>query len=531
MQSESKRLKTEAEKTKSSSTKESLIQQATDIDNEISAKKRESESYNQQAKTLQFQADSLKNSITLSNAMMTEIQSGPTSVSSSTSATQNSNAITGKSNETANNTKPLNIQSRYVDVFVGQMRQAEKISDELERETKLSIIYQQWTDSLDQQIKVLRELLAVNKIEEEQKEIKYKISELTSSVEDKRQRAAESRSKVDTLKLNATLASIPTTTVQGTPTNTTTTTTPPLETNTTTQTNTQVENIETGFSGKLKEIESEPNQYVKKSKEQEVYTAWSYSLHNEAVRLRESGQTEKADELEKLSKEKETTALQAANEALQIKNNNPEMAQGKDPSVITTEIDKNSTNTTLAQQTNTNEPEVKPITSKQIDSLPIQPLLPTTPPESIKNKDAYKQYVALKNESDWSKKYAAKQMQMANDLQKISDEQYKESEKLANKGSATTYLAERQKLMQRADDLERNSLKNQARSDSLKVIAVNYQEEGGRCTRQVISGRRPRRWGPIPAGRPRTVSSIWQATFGSGHPRNGRIHLGLRGRL
>jgi small subunit ribosomal protein S19 len=166
-----KRLKAEAEKTKSSTTKENLIQQATDIDNEISAKQRESESYNQQAKVLQFQADSLKNSITLSNAMMTEIQSGPTSVSSSTSATQNSNAITGKSNETTNNTKSLNIQSSYVDVFVVQMRQAEKISDELERETQLSIIYQQWTDSLDQQIKVLRELLAVNKIEEEQKEI------------------------------------------------------------------------------------------------------------------------------------------------------------------------------------------------------------------------------------------------------------------------------------------------------------------------------------------------------------------------
>ncbi len=518
MQSESNRLHAEAEKTKNAEAKKNMLQQADEIDKDIEAKRKEADNYNAQAKQIQAQVDSLKSNATLTSSVISQIQSSAaetTAASTTTPENKNITSATDTTTTTSANAASIEIKSPYVDVFVSQMHEAEKNSKDLEREEALASIYQQWTDSLDSQIAALNKQLSSTSSEANKSRIKDKIAELTSSVDDKREKASDSRTKVDNLKLQEALAAAstisPETTAVATNTVSSTTTEssektgqPKTETasSETAPENLQgTDNINTYYENKLKEAAQSTNEYEKKLKEQEAYQDWSAALYDESKRLKEKGKGGKADAAENLSKEKQVIAMQTADKVTEITAEHPELVEEyknkQTATIASTEtkqpkaeiIETNPETTAVSTSTlSTSEPVATQSISvtPENSSVPVKtettvtsapPILSTTPPESVKNKDEYSHYVALKNEADWTKKNAERQTQQASDLLKIADQQYSESQKLNEQASKTTNTEEKQQLLEKASSLEKRSVKNQAKVDSLKILATNSEAE------------------------------------------------------
>ncbi|MBI4931201.1 MAG: PD40 domain-containing protein [Bacteroidetes bacterium] len=514
LQSEAKRLRTEAEKAKNDGVKQNMISQAEEMEKEAETKKKEADTYNANAKQLQSQADSLKSNATFASSVMEQIERSSSATETASNNTTSNTTVTStsisetKTESTSSTAEPPAIQSPYVDVFVNEMHQAEKKQKELDKEEALAVIYQQWTDSLDNQIATLNKQLTSAATEEHKKQIQYKISELTSSVEDKRQKAADSRNKVDNLKLQEALAAASTVTPETTTVSTNTVAATSTETSSTTSVSPEnlqgTNNINNYYDSKLKENEKETNEYTKKSKEQELYTDWSSSLYDESLRLKKDGKGEKAYKADIESKEKQAIAMQTADKVTEIIAEHPdwvEEAKTKQQEAATA-----STQTTTVSETTTSVvPETSTVstntftatnpvstetvsistteatassTTTESANPPVNnSTLSTTPPESVKNKDEYTHYASLKNESDWAKKNADRQNQQGNELQKVADEQYKESQRVSQQSASTTDPNEKQILKSQSGSLEKRSLKNQAKADSIKVLAKNSEAE------------------------------------------------------
>lgn len=547
---EANRLRTEAEKTKNEAVKQNLIQQAEETEKEAGEKKSAAQSHHVTASRLQAEADSLKASAQQSSAMIKEIQSGaPITVSTSTtpapitshtistssastSTTQPAAATTPSvtTTTTAANTQsepantassePLVIKSDYVDNFIGMTKLADGNPDELKKQEALAKIYQAWTDSLDNQIARLREQLATTQVGTHKEQIQYKINELTSSVEEKRQKAADSRSQVDNIKMKEALAAAETTspvTTNPATTPTTTATQPAANTTTTQPAATTTASAETApedlndaekindhFTGKLNENEKESNEYIRKSREQELYTDWAATLYNESQRLRAEGKDGRAQRVQEQSMEKQTLAMQAGDKVTEISNTRPELVDAAKTATLTTtapavtEPAATTPTTTAATEpaTITNPPATATATSTTTpstttasgeppaatapaSSTPVASSgqLSSVPPENIKAKDEYVHYVALKNEADWSRKTADRQKQQAEDLKKLSEEQARESEKI-NQRAATTQDPNVQKvLQQQSEELDKKSMRNQFKADSVASLARNSEAE------------------------------------------------------
>ena len=517
LQSEAKRLRTEAEKTKNDGVKQNLIQQADEMEKEAGTKTKDAETYSAQGKQLQSQADSLKNNASLTSAVMNQIKSSSeaTTTASTTVVPANTTIASSAVNETKTESAtsetgpvPVAVKSPYVDVFVNQMHEAEKKPKDLDKEEALAVIYQSWTDSLDNQISILQKQLPSTTNEEDKNKIQNKIYELQSSVEDKRQKASDSRSKIDNLKLQEALAAASTISPETTAASTNTVAATNPETTSTATVSPEnlqgADNINNYYENKLKESSTETNEYAKKEKEQEIYIDWSSSLYDESQRLKKDGKIGKADDAEKESKAKQAIAMQTADQVTQIKAEHPDWVQEAEikkqeaatssqtatsetktettqPTTTTTtsvtpETTAVSTNTTAATNPVTTE-IVSPTTTESTNQPINESTLSTTPPESVKNKDEYTHFVALKNESDWAKKNAERQNQQANEIQKVSDEQYKESQRLSQQSESAAEPNEKQKFKSQSESLEKRSLRNQAKVDSIKVLAKNSEAE------------------------------------------------------
>ncbi len=549
LQMEAKRLTNEAEKTKNEGVKQNLVQQAKEMATEADAKKKEADQFNVTSVALQNEVDSLKGSASLSNTVFTQtnIENTPASNSAvkSENATIQSKAVDETTSTTATNNSQTNSATQvkkeepqstslpYVDVFVNEMYAAEKITDPLEKEKTLAIVYQSWTDSLDRQIASLNQKLNTESDETTKPTIQNKIYELQSSVEEKRQKAADSRSKVDNLNLQAALAdaSMPTketeTATTAAENNITNSTSEPEIKNTSpAETENEIsgtKNINSAYENKLKEIQTVTNSYEKKVKEEELYQDWSASLYTESQNLRKEGKPSKADAALEASKEKQAIAIKTSNEATKIKIDNPELVatanlektepltltapdetkSGSSAHPINPEETKSTTetnnNNTIAE---TNQNSVEPAVStnntsststavKPSEQTPnITQTISTTPnsinqntndnPNASKNiihKDEYTHYVSLKKESEWSKNNAARQQKQAEELQKEADKDFKQSQDMSLKISNTSNPNERQILREKSDALDISSLRKSASADSLKTLAKNSEAE------------------------------------------------------
>lgn len=548
LQGEAKRLRSEAEKASNEGVKQNLNQQAEEMEKEAETKKKEAEVFSVSAKQKQAEADSLKNSALLTSSVMKQIQSSPETTASSsnvqsgtdiasTAATQttvtspdqtiNQPAETTQSTAQSQNNStataaPVTITSPYAAVLSNRQQEAEKKTNELEKQETLAIVYQTWTDSLDNQISSLKKQADATSSAENKAQLQNKISELQSAADEKRQKASDSRNKVDNLKLQAALAAASTVSPE--------TTTKPGGAVATNTVSPQVtgsaepvspenlkgaENINNYYAGKLKENEKITNDYEKKSKEQELYQDWSSSLYDESQRLRKEGDARKAEEAEKESKAKQTLAVQTTGEVTELKISHPELltsanaistgtkpdTSGKTqekasdtPPVETKNPVVNTVGNTLQSETTAAQPPVintpttsasaiqTPNSSNETGSLaqttqPSNPSFSGQVPASVKNKEEYIHYVALKNESEKAKKSSESQYKQAEDIQKISDQQFAESQNISRQIPQTDNPAERQKLKEKSDELDRQALKNQARSDSIKSVARNSEAE------------------------------------------------------
>jgi len=555
MQSESKRLRTEAEKTKNDGVKKNLNQQADDIEKEAEAKKRNAETYFAQGKQLQTQADSIKSSAVLTSSVMKQIQSSAEKTTVLSKAEQPTETkitavvVPETKNLPENNTatvsatttttiqpetsgiQPIVISSAYVDNFVKQTQEADKKEKELDREEYKAVIYQSWTDSLDNQIVSLNKQLTSTTSDENKTKIQNKISELQSSADEKRQKASDSRNKVDNLKLKEALAAA--STISPETTATVKTTNP--ETNPVVSESPEnlrgKTNIDDYYIAKLQENAKTANEYEKKLKEKELYQDWSSSLYDESQRLKKEGKGGKAEDIEKESKAKQVLAMQRADEVTQIKAEHPELviaASVKQPvkdekqnktsdeitsttkspeikseskisegaatyqpvSTATTTVSTEAT-TVSANTVTSTHPDVSPDTKNVTATNPAtvsssSKAESTNPPidqpipaisASVKNKDEYTHYTALKNESDWNRKHADWQYKQADDLQKISEQQFSESQKRSQQISTASDPNIQNELKKQADDLNKRALRNQAKADSIKKIGQNSEAE------------------------------------------------------
>ncbi|MBI4947669.1 MAG: PD40 domain-containing protein [Bacteroidetes bacterium] len=519
MQVESKRLRTEAEKTKNEGARQNLNQQAEDMEKETESKKKDAETYFVKGKQLQAQADSIKSSASLTSSVMKQIQSTSEKTTALIKAdqpqdtkmtmlelpeTKNTSADNATQSVTPSSPQPLVITSAYVGVFVKQIQDVNKKEKELDREEAKAVIYQSWTDSLDNQITSLHKQLASATVEEHKAQIKNKILELQSSVDDKRQKASDSRNKVDNLKLQEALAAA--SAISSETTAVVKAEAPEVVTANATEPEnlTGTNNINDYYEAKLKENEKVTNEYEKKSKEKELYSDWSSSLYDESLRLKKDGKGGKAEEADKESKSKQVLAMQRADEVTQLKAEHPELVlvpADKMPEKDETE-NKSTTETSSAIQNSanttgslTNQTETEKQNTVSANSLPATPassisentgsvqegvspvIQAVVVPESLKNKPEYTHYASLKNESDWNKKNAARQYKQADDVQKTADEQFKESQKLSQQIAITNDPDIQKELTQKSDELDKRSLRNQAKADSLKKIAQNSEAE------------------------------------------------------
>ncbi|MBI3500334.1 MAG: PD40 domain-containing protein [Bacteroidetes bacterium] len=522
LQKESQRLRAEADKTKNEGAKQNLISQAEEMEKEAETKKKDAETYSVKGKQLQSQSDSLKSNAALTASVMNEIKSSPTNLAAAntnTVAPENKTVTASTVNETkAETTQQLKITSPYVDVFVNQMHDAEKIPKETEREEKLSVIYQSWTDSLDNQIASLKKFLPTVTDENNKKYVQDKIYELQSGVEDKRQKASDSRSKVDNLKLQEALAAAsavsPETTAVATNSVSPTATTAATGTETSPENLQGADNINSYYENKLKENEKETNEYAKKSKEQEIYSDWSSSLYDESQRLKKDGKNGKADDAEKGAKEKQTLAMKTGDKVAEIKSEHPDWAEAakkqQEEKITTTAA---NTQTTTVTENKTAPAETKseitspettivstntvaatnPVSTQTVSPVKTETITAsttnsstqpdnnsttsTTPPSTIKNKDEYTHYTALKNEAGWSKKNAERQNSKANEYENLSNQQFNESNRLYELSKKETDPNKKKEIEQKSADINTRALRNQLKSDSVKALAKNSEQE------------------------------------------------------
>lgn len=523
LRAEAKRLRTEAGKTKNEGVKQNLITQAEEMEKEAESKSKEAAEYNARSKKLQAEADSLKNNATLASAVMKQIENetianAPVATNAVQSETKTITANTVNENKsetlaTSTAPKPIKITSPYVDVFVKQMYDAEKIPNELEKQETLAVLYQSWTDSLDKQIASLKVMLASASSETDKNYIQNKIYELESSAEDKRQRAVDSRNKVDNLKLQQALADASNIAPDITPVTTNTVTETTINTVTETSTTSSdisvgapivspdnmqgIDNINTYYESKLKEITNETNPYVRKTKEQEIYNEWASALYDESVRLRKEGKNNKANNAESASKEKQALAMKASDEIMDIKTEHPEWVDAvkiqTGSTTVSTETPTATTysppepptiptnNTSLVNSTSSETAAAlnseTATSSSEPGNTTMQPALSTTLPENVKNKDEYARFVALRNEADWAKKNSERYYKQVEETQKIADEQQKESERLIKQSENETNLAKKQMLISQSEVMQKRALRNQAKADSLRVLAINSEQE------------------------------------------------------
>ena len=520
--SEAKRVRSEADKTKNKDTKQNLISQAVELEKEAETKKVEANKYSLLSKQFQFQADSLK--------------TGGLTASSTTQQTQSSGGET--TNQNNNPTQSLEAKnsgekSPYVDAFLNKTHEAEKNSNEHEREDALAVIYQAWTDSLDKQISFLKNQLTKITDEQQKSSTENKISELQSSAEDKRQRAAESRSKVDTIKLKEAMSAASEVTSQSSSTAT------PVANTISPENIKGTSELNSYYTSRLNENSKIQNEYEKKVKQQNLYQDWAAYLYNESTRLRQEGRDGKANEAERESKEKQKLSIDSQREVAEIKEAHPELVASADfsepapqtidstqttasntaassnelktkssPSSIetTSASVENTTNTstknsspTQTENSNTapSSTDLKPeatseiaktenITSPQVNTTNTSSELqsPTQTknvesytaatvevPASITNKDEYIHYISLKNEAEWLKKNSERQNKQADELEKKAAEQSLESQKLAQKISESNHVTTQKNMSQKSDELDKQSLVNQMKADSLKKIS------------------------------------------------------------
>ncbi|MEK6616961.1 MAG: hypothetical protein AABZ32_12805 [Bacteroidota bacterium] len=435
------------------------------MEKEAETKKKDAETYSANAKELQSEADSLKNNASLTSSVMKEIKGEEAVAGGSGSSLTSQNS---------------HLTSPYVDVFVNKMHEAEKKPKELDKEESLAVIYQSWTDSLDNQISILRKQLPSIPKEEDKKLIQNKIYELQSSVEDKRQRASDSRSKVDNLKLQEALAATGAIPIDNRTTEDSTNIDSPTATQSSPENLQGIDNINNYYENKLKESSTETNEYAKKEKEAAIYTDWASLLYDESQRLKTEGKEGKAEKAEKESKAKQTLAMQTADEVTLLKAEHPDWveeakikqqeaaAEGREQITTTSSETKTETSTTETTAGAATESAIQSTTNLALS---------TVPPESVKNKDEFTHYVALKNESDWLKKNADRQYKQADEYRKLSEEQLKESQQIVLQITMSSDPNEKQNLRQQADSMDRNALRNQAKADSIKDIAQNSQAE------------------------------------------------------
>lgn len=543
LESEAKRLRMEAEKTKNDEVKQNLIQQAEEMEKEAEVKKQEATSYNTTAKIQQSTADSLKNNASLTSSVMKQIQSSAEALSTfpegthstnttpSTNETQPTTTTSSSTTQSQNTLANPGSSSAYVSVFIKQTEDADKMKKEVDKEAAKAIIYQAWTDTLDKQIAELKKRLTLTKEGENKKQIQNKIYELESSVEDKRQRAAESRNKVDHLKLQEALAAASTISTDSsviTPDATVVmqqTTAPVTE-------GAAAKDINEEYESKLKENEKITSEYEKKEKEQELYQEWSAALYNESQRLASKGKSKEADNVLNESKAKQQLANKSAENLIEIKTQQTELAVNTDTGSISAETPL-TTNPTSIQtttpsansQTATSETSIKEPTQLEQpeliitknESIPPEPSVSTNPvttgttippsnnaitasepinqsipitssdqgksevfisvPESVKNKEEYTHFVSLQNEADLSRKRADRENILATDIQKIADEQFKESQKISEQIANESDPVKMQQLKDKSDNLDIRVLKNQAKADSIRSIAQNSEAE------------------------------------------------------
>lgn len=496
LESEVKRLRGEAEKTKNDEVKQSLIQQAEEMEKEAEVKKKEATSYNVTAKVQQSAADSLKNSASLTSSVMKQIQSSaealigsPEEVPSTNISTSPNGTIVQPIGTTSSATvqptntikNPTEHSSAYVNIFIKQTEDADKMEKEVDKEEAKAIIYQAWTDTLDKQIASLKKQLVLTKTEENKKQIQNKIYELESSVEDKRQRAAESRNKVDHLKLQEALAAA--STIPANNSVTTPDTTAVLQQTTASVTEeTTTKDINEEYESKLKENEKTTSEYEKKEKEQELYQEWSAALYNESQRLIRKGKGKEADNVLNESKVKQQLAAKSAENLLEIKTQQTELA-------VNTDTGSRSVETPLATNPASPKTTTPPENNAITTSVPIHQSIPIASsgeeksevfisvPESVKNKEEYRHFISLQNEADVSKRKADRENILSNDIQKIADEQFKESQKISEQMLNETDPVKMQQLKDKSDNLDIRVLRNQARADSIKRIAQNSEAE------------------------------------------------------
>lgn len=527
LQGEAKRLRTEAEKTTNEGVKQNLNQQAEEMEKEAETKKKDAEVFSATAKKQQAQADSLKNNATLTSAVMKQIEGttpAPTTASTPENTALTATAVTETTTETSTppvqtpeqtpaNTTPAP-KSPPVDVFAEKIREAESKTNDIERAEAAAAAYQFWTDSLDRQVAELNKQLAATTAETYKEQIRNKISEVQSVAEEKRQKAAENRNKVDNLKMQQALAEASTVTPTNASTTTSTATTPETTSGGTPAPEdlTGTKNINAFYENRIRENTAIANEYERKVKEQILYEEWASSLYDESQRLKKDGSSGKAEDALNESKTKQALAIQSADEVTKIKAEKPELvatanltptqpttltapetktatssttASSSTSSetgttttpVSTTESPKTSETTTAVQPVNTNTPTTTAPSAQSGSQTSGQKTLATTPPASVTRKDEYTHFAALQNESVWAKNNADRQYKQSAEYQKEADKQFKESEELTAQIARSNDPNERKNLQNLSDMLDRSALKNQAKADSIKAIARNSEAE------------------------------------------------------
>jgi hypothetical protein len=533
LQGESKHLRAEAEATKNEGVKQNLIQQAEEMEKEMDAKKQQAENYNLTAKQKQIEVDSLKENVLSTTSIMKQIYSASeTPIANNQSSTLANNTKEDKKqdngqdkNISATAPDPVVHNSNYTTILANQEQEAVKKTNELEKYESLALVYQTWTDTLDKQISYLKQQSELTTKAESRVELQNKIYELQSSADEKRQKAADARNKVDNLKLQAALASastIPSDNTVNPDANTKSlanatekdTQEKGSSDNTSSPDNLKgLEDINSYFSGKLKGNEKITNPYEKKLQDQMSYQSWSSSLYDESQRLKQEGDYEKSNNAESQSKAKQLLAVQAAGEAIRAKTEQQGLASSDNGVLKGTKRDSITQSVTTSDSEITTQQPVKnnsttnPIDSKSAESnqakeiintntspsqttgvknTPADIVLPerlnntSTPldvPASVKNKENYSHYVALKNESDSSKESSKAQFKQAEVAQKLSNNQFEESLKISSQIAKTNDPNERQRLQGKSDALDRSALRNQAKADSIIVIARNNEAE------------------------------------------------------
>jgi WD40-like Beta Propeller Repeat len=231
LQGEAKRLHSESEKTTNESVKKNLIQQAEEIEKEADTKGKEAALNNQNAKHKQAEADSLQKNALFTSSLIKQIQSAPAGSLSQVTVSTNTASVSPVSpasssnppatndptvvasgeihqqpNNAAINASPQVTTPPFSGIFQSRAEEAEKKTNRLEKAETLAIVYQSWTDSLDKQISILNKQKAAASTPKDKTQVQNKIKEFQVYAEENREKAANNRNKIDSLKLQEALA-------------------------------------------------------------------------------------------------------------------------------------------------------------------------------------------------------------------------------------------------------------------------------------------------------------------------------------